>query len=63
VALPAVTVGEPVVAAGIGVAVLHEQLHAGGAEWVLIGGLVAVMGVATVALARAAARELPVAGA
>jgi hypothetical protein len=57
--LPAVTVGEPVVAAGIGVTVLHEQLHAGGAERVLLGGLVAVMVAATVALARASARGVP----
>jgi hypothetical protein len=60
--LPAVTVGEPVVAAGIGVAVLHEQLHAGGAEWVLLGGLVAVMVAATVALARASAHGVQEAG-
>jgi len=54
--LPAVTVGEPVVAVVIGIAVLQEQLQADGAEWVLIGVLVAVMVVATAALARSAAR-------
>jgi drug/metabolite transporter (DMT)-like permease len=57
--LPAVTVGEPVVGVLIGVAVLHEQLRAGGAERALVGGLVAVMVVATVALARSAARTQP----
>ena len=55
--LPAVTVGEPVVAVAIGVAVLHEQLRAGGAERAVVAVLVVVMVVATVALARAAARE------
>jgi hypothetical protein len=61
--LPAVTVGEPVVAVIIGIAVLQEQLQADGAEWVLIGVLVAVMVAATAALARSAARvdPLPVA--
>jgi hypothetical protein len=54
--LPAVTVGEPVVAVAIGIAVLHEQLRAGGAERALVGGLVAVLVVATFALARSAAR-------
>jgi hypothetical protein len=53
--LPAVTVGEPVVAVVVGVAVLHEHLRAGGAEWLLVAALVAVMVVATVALARSAA--------
>jgi hypothetical protein len=57
--LPAVTVGEPVVAVGFGVAVLHEQLHADGAEWALVAGLVVVMVAATVALARSAARAQP----
>jgi hypothetical protein len=58
--LPAVTVGEPVVAVGVGVAVLQEQLQADGAEWALIAGLVVVMAAATVALARSAARAQPV---
>jgi drug/metabolite transporter (DMT)-like permease len=53
--LPAVTVGEPVVAVGIGVAVLHEHLQADGAEWALVAGLVVVMVTATVALARSTA--------
>jgi hypothetical protein len=53
--LPAVTVGEPVVAVVVGVAVLHEHLRAGGAEWLLVAALVAVMVAATVALARSAA--------
>jgi len=61
--LPAVTVGEPVVAVIIGITVLQEQLRADGAEWLLIGVLVAVMVVATAALARSAARveSVPVA--
>jgi drug/metabolite transporter (DMT)-like permease len=57
--LPAVTVGEPVVAAVVGVAVLQEQLQADGAEWVLIATLVVVMVAATVALARSAATASP----
>jgi hypothetical protein len=59
--LPAVTVGEPVVAAAIGIGVLQEHLQADGAEWVLIAGLVAVMVMATVALARSSARDRPAA--
>jgi hypothetical protein len=55
--LPAVTVGEPVVAVALGIAVLGERLRADGAEWALIGVLVVVMAAATVALARAAARD------
>jgi hypothetical protein len=54
--LPAVTVGEPVVAAVIGVAVLQERLRVDGAEWALIAGCVAVLAAATVALGRSAAR-------
>ena len=53
--LPAVTVGEPVVAVGIGVAVLHEHLQADGAEWALVAGLAVVMVTAAVALARSTA--------
>jgi drug/metabolite transporter (DMT)-like permease len=53
--LPAMTVGEPVVAVLIGTTVLGEQLRADGAEWALIGLLAVVMAVSTVALARAAA--------
>jgi drug/metabolite transporter (DMT)-like permease len=55
--LPAVTVGEPVVAVALGMGVLGERLQADGAEWALIGVLVVVMAAATVALARAAARD------
>jgi len=50
--LPAVTVGEPVIGAVLGVLVLGEQVRADGPEWVLIGVLVVVMVVATLALAR-----------
>ena len=57
--LPTITVGEPVVAVAIGIAVLDEQLRSGGAEWVLIGGLAAVMVAATAALAHSAARNAP----
>ena len=55
--LPAVTVGEPVVAVALGIGVLQERLQADGAEWALIGVLVVVMAAATVALARASARD------
>jgi drug/metabolite transporter (DMT)-like permease len=58
--LPAITVGEPVVAVGIGIVVLHEQLKADGAEWVLLGAVVVAMVVATTGLARSAARTQPV---
>ena len=54
--LPTMIVGEPLVAVLIGVLVLREELRADGPEWVLIGVLVAVMGAATVALARSSAR-------
>lgn len=53
--LPAVTVAQPVVAAALGIGVLGEQVRADGAEWLLIGGLVVAMVVATAALARAEA--------
>jgi hypothetical protein len=52
-----VTVGEPVVAVALGMGVLGERLQADGAEWALISVLVVVMAAATVALARAAARD------
>ena len=55
--LPAVTVGEPVVAVALGVGVLGERLRADAVEWALVGVLVVVMAVATVELARAAARD------
>jgi hypothetical protein len=57
--LPAVTVGEPVVAVLVGITVLGEQLRADGAEWALIAVLVVVMVAATVALARSAAVASP----
>ena len=53
--LPAVTVGEPVVAAAFGVAVLGEQVRADGLEWGLIGVLVVLMVLATAALSRSSA--------
>ncbi|MET0189588.1 MAG: DMT family transporter, partial [Pseudonocardia sediminis] len=54
--LPAVTVGEPVVAAVIGLLVLGETIRADGPEWVLIGVTVVAMVVATVSRARSSAR-------
>jgi drug/metabolite transporter (DMT)-like permease len=53
--LPAATVGEPVVAATLGVTVLAERLQAGGAEWLLVSVLLAAMVAATVALSRSSA--------
>ena len=50
--LPAATVGEPVVAAALGVIVLAERLRAGGVEWLLVAVLLAAMVTATVALSR-----------
>jgi drug/metabolite transporter (DMT)-like permease len=58
--LPAATVGEPVVAAVLGVTVLQERLQAGGAEWLLVAVLAAAMVVATVALARSSVRPAAV---
>ncbi len=52
--LPIVTVGEPVVAVVLGVAVLDEHLRVHGAQWLLIGVLVTAMVLATVALSRSA---------
>jgi hypothetical protein len=46
-----------VVAVALGIGVLGERLRADGAEWALIAVLVVVMAAATVALARAAARD------
>jgi drug/metabolite transporter (DMT)-like permease len=57
--LPAVTVGEPVVAAVLGVVVLGEQVRADGPEWVLIGVLVVLMVAATAALSRSSAAAAP----
>jgi hypothetical protein len=53
--LPAVTVGEPLGAALLGVLVLGEHVHASGPALVLIGVLVVAMTVATAALARTSA--------
>lgn len=53
--LPAVVVGEPVVAALVGVTVLGERLATGGAGAAVVAVLVVVLVVATVALARAGA--------
>jgi drug/metabolite transporter (DMT)-like permease len=50
--LPAVTVGEPLAASLLGVVVLDESIRASGPTLILIGVLVAVMVVATAALAR-----------
>ncbi|GAA4803158.1 DMT family transporter [Actinomycetospora chlora] len=57
--LPAVTVGEPVIAAVLGVVVLSEQVRADGPEWVLIAVLVALMIAATAALSRSSAAAVP----
>jgi hypothetical protein len=57
--LPAVTVGEPIVAGVLGVVVLGEQVRADGLEWTLIGLLVVLMIAATAALSRSSAAALP----
>jgi hypothetical protein len=57
--LPAVTVGEPVIAAVLGVVVLSEQVRADGPEWVLIAVLVVAMVAATAALSRSSAAAAP----
>ncbi|MBN9107672.1 MAG: DMT family transporter [Pseudonocardia sp.] len=54
--IPAVTVGEPVVAAIVGVTVLDERIAAAGPGRLLVGVLVVVMAAATIALARSSAR-------
>ena len=56
--LPTITVGEPVVAVVLGIAVLSERLPGGVSQWVLVAGLGAVMATATAALARSAARPV-----
>jgi drug/metabolite transporter (DMT)-like permease len=58
--LPAITVGEPLVAAFLGLTVLGERIVADGPELVLIGLLVAAMVLATVVLARSRATAAPV---
>jgi drug/metabolite transporter (DMT)-like permease len=50
--LPTMTVAEPVVASLLGVVVLGEALRPGDAGWFVLGSAVAVMIVATAALAR-----------
>jgi hypothetical protein len=57
--LPIVTVGEPMIAAVLGVLVLGEFIKADGLEWAVLAVVVTVMVVATVALARGAARFDP----
>ncbi len=57
--LPIITVGEPMIAAVLGVAVLGEFIKADGLEWAFLAVVVLVMVVATVALARGAARFDP----
>lgn len=61
--LPAVTVGEPVVACVLGVVVLGERIRASGPVLILIGVLVVLTVVATAALARGSAVTTPDAGA
>lgn len=56
--LPTITVGEPVVAVVLGIAVLDERLPGGVSQWVLVAGLGLVMATATAALARSAARPV-----
>jgi drug/metabolite transporter (DMT)-like permease len=56
--LPTITVGEPVVAVVLGIAVLGERLPGGVPQWTLVAGLGIVMATATAALARSAARPV-----
>lgn len=53
--LPTMTVAEPVVASVLGIVILGETLRPGDDGWVLLIGAIAVMVVATVALARSEA--------
>jgi drug/metabolite transporter (DMT)-like permease len=56
--LPTLTVVEPIVAAVIGVTMLHETVPTDGAlEWIAVVGSVVAMVVATVVLSRSAARH------
>jgi drug/metabolite transporter (DMT)-like permease len=55
--LPAMTIAEPVVASVLGVVVLGETLRPGDAGWFVLIVAIAVMVVATVALARGEARD------
>ena len=54
--LPAMTLLEPVVAVGVGIAILQEHVRADGLEWFLLGVAGVVMVVATVALSLSSAR-------
>jgi drug/metabolite transporter (DMT)-like permease len=54
--LPAMTVLEPIVAAGVGIAILQEHVRTSGLEVVLLGVTVVAMVAATVALSRSSAR-------
>jgi drug/metabolite transporter (DMT)-like permease len=56
--LPVLTVLEPLVAAGLGLALLHEELDATGARLLVLLVAVAVLAVATVALAREHAQQV-----
>lgn len=56
--LPTITVGEPVVAVVLGIAVLGERLPGGVSRWVLVAALGLVMATATAALARSAAKPV-----
>ena len=47
----------PVVAALLGLIVLGEEIRVDGAEWLLVGALVVVMVVSTIALSRSSARS------
>jgi drug/metabolite transporter (DMT)-like permease len=53
--LPTMTVAEPVVASALGIMVLGETMRPGDRGWVLLIAAIAVMVVATVALARSEA--------
>jgi drug/metabolite transporter (DMT)-like permease len=57
--LPAVTVAEPIVGSVLGVTVLGETLRTNDIGWVALGLSVALMGAATVALARSQASYTP----
>ena len=56
VSMPAVTVLEPVVAVGIGVSILQEDLRTSGLGWVVVALSTAGLAAGTVMLARSAAR-------
>jgi len=58
-ALPAAAVLEPVVAVGLGIGILSEDIQASGAEWILIGAAVVAMIAATARLARSQAAAEP----